>query len=410
MKKINVIYILVLVITSCTSTSKSDSEFLIVNIEEGLNNFQISNLSDYASSIDYVRLETHDDCLVLNKINNIFIEDNKIFVHDSEPYLKVFDAETGKYLYNIGSKGQGPGELPNMYSVDINPDNKIILLCWGEFIHRFDFDGNFLGKIKIPSTDDNEWISAPIVTLDDYNYAGIVVHYGEEQKSLAILFNTKQEIIGSLKCYENPIQPPNLGGGIVWSPFSQGGLFYRCESEIRYYRGFSDTVYTFNKERTTFNPYFIIDYGKHKSTLNFTRYAENPDLIKVSSIRENEGNVFLNFTTMKASPEPFEDEIFRGGVWSKFTNHSIIGVLNKKNESFHFLNQPILGIPGIKNDIDGGISFWVRNVSSNGELIDFHHAYKFLEYAEALPDASDSFNEIVSQISEYDNPIVIISK
>ena len=271
MKKINIIYILFLIIASCTSTPKSDSEFLIVNIEEGLNNFQISNLSDYGSSIRYVRLETQDDCLITNNIKSVFLEDNKIFVHDSEPYLKVFDAETGKYLYNIGAKGQGPGELPYMYSVDINADNKIILLCWGESIHRFDFEGNFLGKIKTPSIDNNEWIRAPIVALDDYNYAGIVVHYGEEQKSLAILFNNKQEIIGSLKCYENPIQPTNIpGGGSVWSPFSQGGLFYRCESEIQYYRGFSDTVYTFNKEQTTFNPYFIIDYGKHKSTLNFT--------------------------------------------------------------------------------------------------------------------------------------------
>ena len=71
MKKINIIYILFLIIASCTSTPKSDSEFLIVNIEEGLNNFQISNLSDYGSSIRYVRLETQDDCLITNNIKKI---------------------------------------------------------------------------------------------------------------------------------------------------------------------------------------------------------------------------------------------------------------------------------------------------------------------------------------------------
>lgn len=407
MKKIHLAYIIVIIIASCTPSARSDSEFPTIDIEEGLGNFQISQLSEFASSVRYVRLETHEACLVTNGIKNIYVEDNKIFVHDYEPYLKVFDAETGKYLYNIGAKGQGPGELPYMYTVDINPHESKILLCWRNSIHSFDFYGNFLEKIELPFIDDNERINAPVVSIDECLFAGTIRTFDRDQKKLVALFDNTGEITGSLKCYENPIQPPNIG---VWSPFDQGGSFYRVNQGIRYFRGFTDTIFAYRNETQMFSPFLIIAYGKHKSTLNFTKGSENPDLIKVSSIKENDRYIFLDFNTMNASPEPYEDEIYINGSVRKFINHSISGIFDKQDESFHFLLQPVPGIPGLKNDIDGGIPFFVRNVSTNGQLIDYYQSYKFLEHVESLPDPSDSFMQIVNQISEEDNPIVIIAE
>lgn len=408
MKPIYIALIVFLIVISCTGPNRSNSEFPTIDIEGGLGNFQISKLSEFVPSIRYVPLETHEYCLVTNHIHKIYLENNKIFVHDSEPYLKVFDGETGKFLYNIGAKGQGPGELPYMYSVDINPYENKILLCWGKIIHRFDFEGNFLGKVEIPFIDDNEQINAPVVSIDDHLFAGTIKVYGD-QKNLVILFNDDQEITGSLKCHENPIQPPNIPGG-VWSPFNQGGLFYRVSQEIRYFRGFTDTIYTYRRETQMFSPFSVIDYGKYKSTLNFTRDAENPNLIRVMSIKENDRYIFLDFETRNASPEPYEDEFYRDGSLIKFINHSIYGIYDKQEQSFHFLRQPISGIPGLANDLDRGIPFFVRNVSTDGRLIDYHHAYKFLEYVESLPDLSNSFAEIINHISEDDNPIVIIAE
>ena len=408
MKIIYITCIVFLFFLSCAPSSKNDLDFPIIDIEKGLGNFQVFKLSEFASSIRYVRLETHEDCLVTNRIHNIYLEDNKIFVLDDEPYLKVFDAETGKYLYNIGSKGQGPGELPYLYSVDINPYENNILLCWGNFLHRFDFDGNFLGKTEPPLIDDNKRINAPVISIGAGHFAGTIQSYGD-QNDLVILFNDNQEITGSLQCYENPIQPPNIPGG-VWSPFDQGGLFYRVNRGIRYFRGFTDTVYAYKSEAQMFFPFFIIDYGKYKSTLNFTRDAENPNLIKVSSIKENNRSVFLDFHTQNASPQPYEDEVYINGTLYKFINHSISGIFDKQKQSFHFLLQPIPGIPGLVNDLDKGIPFFVRNVSTDDRLIGYHHAYKFLEYVESLPNPNTSFTEIVNKISEDDNPIVIIAK
>lgn len=411
MKIYYIIYIVFFILLSCISSSKNDSEIPIIDIEKELGNFQISRLSTFASSIRYVRLETGENFLVTNSINNIYLEDNKIFIQDEEPYLKVFDAKTGKYLYNIGSKGQGPGELPYLYTVNINPFEKKILLCWGNIVHHFDFDGTFLGRLDIPFVDSLESIRI-VAAIDEHRFAGAVrVQGGENQKNLVIIFDDSQEIIGSLKCYENPIQPTTGPSGIiVWSPFDQEGLFYRANRGIRYFRGFTDTVFTYKNEAQMFVPFYVIDYGKHKSTLNFTRGAENPDLIKVASIKENERYIYIDFDTTKASPEPYEDEIYRGGQLYQFINHSISGIFDKQERKFHFLLQPIPGIRGLDNDIDNGIPFFVRGTSSNNQLIDYYHAHKFLENAQLLSDPSNSFTTIIEQISEEDNPIIIIAE
>jgi len=61
MKTTYIAYIVFLLFLSCTPSGKSDSEFPIIDIEEGLGNFQISKLSEFAPSIRYVRLETHEN-------------------------------------------------------------------------------------------------------------------------------------------------------------------------------------------------------------------------------------------------------------------------------------------------------------------------------------------------------------
>lgn len=68
-----------------------------IDIEQSLHDFKILKLTDFASTICYVPLETDKDILVTNLIKNIFVEDDKLFVSDAEPCLKVFDAYSRKF-------------------------------------------------------------------------------------------------------------------------------------------------------------------------------------------------------------------------------------------------------------------------------------------------------------------------
>ena len=408
MKRIILIFLAPLLFIYCSKTEKSSLEILVLNIEQALNNFQISSLSEFSTTIRYVPLETTDSSLVTNQIRNVYVENDKVFVMDDDPFLKVFSAQTGEYLYNIGKKGQGPGELPHLASVDINASENIILLCLRNTVHCFDFEGNFIRKINLPDLDGDVEAYEPVVWLDEKKYAS-VIRPVENQENLLILFDDEQQLMGELKCYDNPVQP-DIASIRVWSSDYQGGRFYRTDKSVHYYRGFTDTVFTYNPEENMFSPHFIINYGKHKSTLDFNPGKENSDLIMISSINENEEYIFLAFSTTKASPQPYKDLFFREGEFFEFINQSIFGVYDKKEESLHFLLQSIPGIPGLNNDLDRGIPFYIRKVSSTGQLIDYYQSYKFLELAENIPNADDTFVQIAKQVSDDDNPIIIIAE
>ncbi len=399
----------VCILGACSSSQEKANSVPVINIEKGLKQFKVHKLSTFAKKLRYVRLETNKNCLVTRNIKKIYLEKGKIIVMDGEPFLKVFDAYTGKYLYNIGKKGQGVGELPRLYSSDINPQKNVVLLNWNKISNQFNLEGKFIKQVNLPALNAKEHIYSNGVAIDQNLYASGISHSGEAQQNLTVVFNDEKQLINTTKCYENLIQLTEMGI-VVFSPFDQAGTFYRSPNHIRYFRGISDTIYSYSSKKQTFLPAFCFNYGKHKTTRKVGPNRENKDLIKIRSICENKRYMFLDFETVKASPEPFDDEVFRGGSICRFKNNSILGVFNKQSATLDFLLQPIKGIRGLKNDLDNGIPFMVRSVSSKGELIDYYQADKFLEYAKRLKRTPNSFNKIIKQISEDDNPVVIIAE
>ena len=59
--------------------------------------------------------------------------------------VRVFDAQTGKHLFDFGKRGSGPGELNLPRDVAIGKDNKLFVVDGGNFrIQVFDTNGNFI--------------------------------------------------------------------------------------------------------------------------------------------------------------------------------------------------------------------------------------------------------------------------
>lgn len=106
--------------------------------------------------------------------------------------------------------------------------------------------------------------------------------------------------------------------------------------------------------------------------------------------------------------EPFKETVYKFEQWREITNNNIYGIYDKDKRQLHFLFQPIPGVRGLKNDLDGGIPFWPKSISSDFQKLDYYHAATFLELAEKVENPDQSFLEFVQTCSEEDNPVVII--
>ncbi|MGD8815985.1 MAG: 6-bladed beta-propeller [Acidobacteriota bacterium] len=74
--------------------------------------------------------------------------DGRIFVGDmGDEQVVVFD-ETGRYLYRIGRKGQGPGEFQVLAFVDVE-DDVLWVTDWFR-VHRFTLDGTLIATDELP--------------------------------------------------------------------------------------------------------------------------------------------------------------------------------------------------------------------------------------------------------------------
>ncbi len=90
-----------------------------------------------------------------SRISGIAVDkEERIYVLDyTEAQVKVFD-KNGLFLWNIGKKGQGPGELASPFSISIAPDDEVAIQDLNNRkILYFSLEGQFIKSISTA-----EWV------------------------------------------------------------------------------------------------------------------------------------------------------------------------------------------------------------------------------------------------------------
>lgn len=131
MKK-EILYVLLTIFSvACTSTKKEQQGAEIGDVISILiTDMETDNgmLSDFADEIKMIPLEFSDDC-ILGQIDKVVMSDSCIFIMENENQkgIYVFD-HIGKYLYRIGSHGQGPEEFVELSDFSLNEEERLIYL------------------------------------------------------------------------------------------------------------------------------------------------------------------------------------------------------------------------------------------------------------------------------------------
>lgn len=137
---------------------------------------------------------------IFSNIRDLSVDDEeRIYVLDTkESHIKVFNKE-GEYVKTIGKKGQGPGEMQHPTSLQITPQNEIVVNdSTARKIHFFTLDGNFLrgeSQAKMiffsnPKVDyEGNVIASYMIMEKEVTY--VLKKFSPQLKELSTIFSTE---------------------------------------------------------------------------------------------------------------------------------------------------------------------------------------------------------------------------
>ena len=133
------------------SCSKQEVQYDIQDItfEDAPDDFK---LTDSFKKVHFVQLEMTDECAI-NMEKKIVLADSRILVGTIHSELYCFDSETGKFICQIGKRGEGPGEYLSIADFYYNSSDSCIVIV-DVFNNRalsYSLDGEFLSENIFPA-------------------------------------------------------------------------------------------------------------------------------------------------------------------------------------------------------------------------------------------------------------------
>lgn len=119
-------------------------------------------LSDIASNVEFIVLETTEDNLI-SRIVEIDHNDKFIFISDLNS-LYQFSSD-GSFIKKLGTNGQGPGEFISIRSMAVDWKRKYIYLATVGKLICLDFEGHLVKEVKLTMLDGLNIINGKLSVL-----------------------------------------------------------------------------------------------------------------------------------------------------------------------------------------------------------------------------------------------------
>jgi hypothetical protein len=178
MNKFFSIIVAILLAMSC-SNNKGNSDLLVIPVD--IDTANPAPLSEIAEEINAVELELTDESL-LSKVQQVLLSDEFIIVLNNnrgDYKILLFDNK-GKFIRQIASKGQGPGEYTGIIkNIALDSNNKRLFINTRTKIICYGLEGNFIKESSLSQFTN--------ITLLNLNYLNdglclLAEHIGEKDE------------------------------------------------------------------------------------------------------------------------------------------------------------------------------------------------------------------------------------
>ena len=403
-------------LTSCSSKQKPqqvqdenkqlEKSFYTIDLSKdfsGSDN-QTLLLSDIVEDVEYVKLETTDDCLLAGTAR-VFITNDDIYTLNNYSDYKLlrFDRKTGKFISQIGSIGQGPKEMINPCFVFAKDSLVYVTSTSTDKVYVYTNENQFIRSVPF-CKDRSSFEDGVGQTISVIDHQYIVRHPGQLQSQFNYNQYMAAEVIDMNSNRLFAMRDTSDVYGIMltldWDP-----VRWYYKGNINFYNEPDRTVYAVTKDSII--PRYHFNLGDNKLPITTERMTkEFLKYIKFRSFRETEDYLYLYWSQNQK------------GYFARF---------NKKTETLDVQEQEkfggifwFIGVPGLKNDIDGcsrDMDF-IRLMDEQSSIMVMISSTEKEDYIKVLkesqevkfPEKRQQLLKLLEEMGEEDNQILAIYK
>lgn len=293
----NKLFVLSFVICFTICTSKTQvADAISVDLDRP----EKASLFDYFRSIELIPLETSSDVLIQAITKIIFHQDRYYVLDKLQCLIFVFD-KTGKFLFKIGTKGQGAGEYSFIQDFTFNSfsGNLEILEPYGRIL-IYDLSGNFIETKRIDYPGFK--VAHSLGALDN----GIYVSHSMFEPKKIFYFNLDEQKL----LHEEFEEDMSIG--------SYSKIPYQYRDDWFFFRPFHPVVYELGKKGLEVA--FQFDFGKYTTDGRTAVLSQEAEKNFTKNIEE----MFAQFSYMIQSVRHNNKYIFASLFWKDQNNRANI--------------------------------------------------------------------------------------
>jgi hypothetical protein len=363
--------------------------------------FEEINIEKIAEDLELVPLETHPDALLKIRETTYYLTDKYIIAANHYTRSYLFDKETGAFVREVSSKGQGPDEYQGWIYERCGFDEDHHILFADDGAYRggvwkgINIETNKVETIiKKPSSGDDKkgfQVYAPWLIKDNI-YAGYCNNSTGKDKTRLVVFD-REGIV--MKEYPNYLEYDKTG---ISSPFNNG-IFYYYNGQTYFKEwNYNDTVFCVTEKEMS--PHIIFRLGDRQPSYYHRYDADyNKGKYLINFVCESDAYVLFSFlyyteTRRIGNIKDIKSAFFHTGYY------------DKKKRQAYISSTPDLGKSGY---VVSGIPVCIVPVSinKNREMTAMIDPEELIKYKDSI---APKYKHILQDLQEDDNPIIIIAK
>ncbi len=380
------------IIAGCGSNKESEGQLPVIDVAGAYSNITPVNLSEYASAIDYIPLETTDSSLIHGDIISISIaptDQGVVIYRPNSSQRPLHFSNTGKFITAIGTAGRSEKEFDFMYNVFTH--NNFIDIASHNKINTYNLnDGSFANNI--PTIIQ----SFEIYRYPDGTYTYLNIDMNTKEDNIIVL-DSKGDTIATRLIKEFKPDKPSAEDMEQTENIKASGVSFFVASKPNpsaIYAGNDspfllvnekDTLYTLDKA-AQMHPKYLVNYGEFKPGFYWNVFLLESDKFIT-------GRALFNFRQY-----PNIDKNYR------FTYF----IYDKQSGTTRGMKyDEDLKSAGFVNDLDAnGIAFYPKALV-NGKMYQLVDAIHFMDIAEK--SSSQRMKEVAATLTEESNPVLVVA-